>query len=114
MSALKLGDRITFPVYLKDMEFKRQTQPYNEFILVTVVGRREPMWISMNALTRVSGNPAGLSETFWYLYHQKRGLLRMAMFLRGKTIVCTDIQLEMKRMRDGTFRVIKYPIFEVE
>lgn len=38
----------------------------------------------------------------------------MAMFLRGKTIVCTDIQLEMKRMRDGTFRVIKYPIFEVE
>lgn len=114
MSTLKLGDRITFPVYLKDMEFKRQTQPYNEFILATVVGRREPMWISMNALTRVSGNPAGLSETFWYLYHQKRGLLRMAMFLRGKTIVCTDIQLEMKRMRDGTFRIIKYPIFEVE
>lgn len=114
MSALKLGDRIAFPAYLKDMEFKRQIQPYNEFILATVVGRRESVWISMNALTRVSRNPVGLSETFWYLYHQKRGLLRMAMFLRGKTIVCTDIQLETKRMLDGTFRVIKYPIFEVE
>ena len=114
MSTLKLGDSITFPSHLKDMLFKRQLQPYNEFILATVVGRREPVWISMNALTRVSGNPRGLSETFWYLYHQKRGLFRMAMFLRGKTIVCTDIQLEIKRMRDGTFRIIKYPIFEVE
>lgn len=115
MIKLKKGDVLVFPNRIRKMRFRRHDVPFSEHLYAKLKG--ENVWVSAYALTKTSKKSwinTDVQETLWYLYHQRRGLLRLSMYLCGRSIVCQGIQYDYLRMKDGTLRMVEYPLLTIE
>lgn len=112
---LKKGDVLVFPNRIRKMQLRRCRIPLKEYLCAK--RKCNEVWVSASALTRTSKKSwinTDVQETLWYLYHQRRGLLRLSMYLCGRSIVCQDIQYDYLRMSDGTLRRVEYPLLTIE